>query len=392
MNGIELLICLLLLFMSVPDFCRRIGRRALSFPLFVVIGVALGPLLREDLKTLLMEAGNVGFTLLLFEVGLEIELPASAAIRRALRFALPWALLQYPAVVALAGAAGLNLTEALFAAATITGVSVGMAHAAWKIFPGLDEDERRRCLHVMVVLETLAILTIGGEAALLKSGLTWLLGAKLLVIVLVIVLVARAATHVTRLFQRVLTMATHWKTHLLVVLVLAVGAVGERLGLAAPKTAFFLGLFMSRVEHEGKGVEEVIAPISRQFLIPLFFISLGIQVHIGFVLTVPGLIALGAAWLILGVRYLLHRRVLPMGRDPNAFLLLCPNLTMVALGAATLHEADAPRQHASWLLLTGVLISVTSLFLLPATRAEPSGASHAPKSVPSAARPGSDAI
>jgi Kef-type K+ transport system membrane component KefB len=317
MNSIELLICLLLLFMSVPDFCRRIGRRALSFPLFVVIGVALGPLLRADLTSLLLEAGTVGFTLLLFEVGLEIELPPFAAIRRALRFALPWALLQYPAIFALAGAAGLDLTESLLAAATITGVSVGMAHAAWKIFPGFEEEERRRCLHVMVVLETLAILTIGGESTLLKNGLSWVLGLKLLAIVLTIVLVARTAMHVTRLFQRVLTMATHWKTHLLVVLVLGVGALGERMGLAAPKTAFFLGLFMSRVEYEGKSVEEVIAPISRQFLIPLFFISLGIQVKIAFLITVPALLALGAAWLLLGFRYLLHRRGLAIGKDPS---------------------------------------------------------------------------
>ena len=369
-SPVELLIFLLLLFMGVPDFLRRKGRSAMSFPVFVLIGVLLGPVLKSDLTTLLNKAGEVGFLLLLFEVGLEIELPGFPALRRALRFALPWALLQYPAVFAVAGLAGLNFKESLFAAATLTGVSVGMAHAAWKIFPGFDDLERRRCLNVMIVLETLAILTIGVETSFLKSGFTWELGAKVAIIILTIVLVARAATHVTRLFQKVLTMATHWRTHMLVVLVLVVAALGERLGLSAPKTAFFLGLFMSRVQHDGKGIEDVIAPVSRQFLIPLFFVSLGIRVDFGYLLTWPALVAVSAGWLLIGVRHMLHRRGMGIGSHERAFLLLCPNLTMVALGATTLKETGELPQNASWLLLTGLVMSVTSLFLLPATKTE----------------------
>jgi Kef-type K+ transport system membrane component KefB len=367
MNSIELLILLLLLFMGVPDFLRRKGRSAMSFPVFVLIGVALGPLLGSDLLTMLSKAGEVGFLLVLFEVGLEIELPGFPALRRALRFALPWALLQYPAVFALAGLAGLNLKESLLAAATLTGVSVGMAHAAWKVFPGFGDLDRRRCLNVMIVLETVAILTIGVETSFLKTGFTWMLGGKLVVIILTIVLVARAATHVTRLFQKVLAMTTHWRTHMLVVLVLVVAALGERLGLSAPKTAFFLGLFMSRVEHDGKGIEDVIAPVSRQFLIPLFFVSLGIRVDVGFLLTWPAVVAVSAAWLLIGVRHMLHRRGMGIGGHERAFLLLCPNLTMVALGATTLKETGELPQNASWLLLTGLVMSVTAIFLLPPT-------------------------
>ena len=371
MNSIELLIALLLLFMGVPDFFRRIGRSALSFPVFVLLGVGLGPVLNMEMTAILREAGGVGFLLLLFEVGMEIEMPVFTGFRRAVRLALPWALVQYPVVFALAGVAGLNLKESLLAAATLTSVSVGMAHAAWKVFPGFEPLERRRCLNMMIVLETLAILTIGGESIMLKTGLTWVMAAKLGVVILTIVLVARAATHVTKLFQRVLTMATHWRTHLLVLLVLAVAALGERLGLSAPKTAFFLGLFMSRVEHDGKGIEDVIAPVSRQFLIPLFFVSLGIRVDLGFLLTWPALVAVSAAWLLLGVRHMMHRRGLGIGSHERAFLLLCPNLTMVALGATTLHETGTLPQNASWLLLTGLVLSVTALVLLPATKPTP---------------------
>jgi hypothetical protein len=37
----------------------------------------------------------------------------------------------------------------------------------------------------------------------------------------------------------------------------------------------FFGLFMSRAEHGGKGLEEFVAPVSRRFLIPIFFVTLG---------------------------------------------------------------------------------------------------------------------
>lgn len=382
MNSFELLIILLLLFMGVPDLLRRRGRSSISIAAFVLIGVVLGPALNSDLATLLSLAGELGFLLLLFEVGLEIELPGWPAARKALRFALPWALLQYPAVIALAGVGGLNFKESLLAAATLTGVSVGMAHAAWKSFPGFDDLERRRCLNVMIVLETFAILTIGLETSFLKSGFNWELGAKFAIVILTIVLVARAATHVTKLFQKVLSMTTHWRTHMLVVMVLAISAVGERLGLAAPKTAFFLGLFMSRVSHDGKGIEDVIAPVSRQFLIPLFFVSLGIRVDFGFLISWPALVAVSAAWLLIGVRHLLHRRGMGIGTHEKAFLLLCPNLTMVALGATTLKDTGTLPQNASWLLLTGLVMSVTSLFLLPPTKVEMSKTVPESKPVP----------
>jgi len=174
------------------------------------------------------------------------------------------------------------------------------------------------------------------------------------------------------------------------VLVLVIAALGERLGLSAPKTAFFLGLFMSRVEHDGKGIETVIAPVSRQFLIPLFFVSLGTRVEFGFLATWPAVVAVSAGWLLLGVRYMMHRRGMGIGAHEQAFLLLCPNLTMVALGATTLNETGTLPQNASWLLLTGLVMSVTALFLLPAIKSEAvNGDSHAPpQPVPVAPREG----
>jgi len=54
------------------------------------------------------------------------------------------------------------------------------------------------------------------------------------------------------------------------------------------------------------------------------------------------------------------------GGDRQAYLLLCPNLTIVALGASTLLESQRSPQAAGWLLLTGFFLTVFAIALLPA--------------------------
>ena len=383
MNNIETIIGLLLLFMAVPDVCRRLGRPALAFPMFVVFGWALGPLTNPGVKTMLQEAGAVGFLLLLFQVGLEIELPRPRELWTALRFVLPWALAQYPLVLLLGRVMGMGWAESLFAAASLTGVSVGMAYPAWKSYPGLEGRQREVTLHVLIALEAMTIVLLAVEAPALHGGLSWSLLAHLAGIALVVLLVARFATHVTRLCQQILERATQWRTHLLVLLVLAVCALGERLGLSAPKTAFFLGLSIKHAEHEGKGLEEFMAPVSQRFLIPIFFVSLGLRVDWAVLFSWVGLMAFGAAGLLLGVRGVLQQRWLPFGTGRSAYLLLCPNLTVVALGASTLLEVKAPPVVASWLLLTGLLMTVFAIVLLPVAAEDAGGAAPDPRPLPS---------
>jgi Kef-type K+ transport system membrane component KefB len=75
MNPIEILILLILLFIGVPDLCRWLRRPALVYPVFVLFGLAITPVVDGQVREMLVQAGQVGFLLLLFEVGLEIDLP-----------------------------------------------------------------------------------------------------------------------------------------------------------------------------------------------------------------------------------------------------------------------------------------------------------------------------
>lgn len=371
MSHIEIFIALLLLFMVVPDFCRKLSRPALVFPVFVLVGMCLRPMVGTDVAELLNAAGEVGFVMLLFEVGLEINLPPLRELKKPLRYVLFWALAQYPFILALASFMGLTPAEAMLAAAALTGCSVGMAYPAWKHHPGLEGDTRTFALHVMVLLEAVAVIAFATESAALKQGALWIVLLKILGAAFVILLVGYFARHFTRLFQKLLESTTHWRTHLVILVVLAVCALGERLGLAAPKTAFFMGLFMSRAEHEGKGLEEFTAPVSKRFLIPLFFVSLGMSIETSLLVSWVAVFAWGSAGIILAVRQVLHRRWLGFG-SPNAFLLLCPNLPIVALGAVTL----ASQQRgiaAGWVLLTGLFLSIGAIILLPRTNGNSTG-------------------
>jgi Kef-type K+ transport system membrane component KefB len=365
MSNIEVLVILILLFMGVPDLCRKLARPALAYPIFILFGLAIGPVVEPGVATMLKQAGRVGFLLLLFEVGLEIDLPPIRQFLRDLRTAVGFSLLQYPFILVVTSQTGMDLSAALIACVALSGCSVGMAHAAWKVFPGLNETERSRLLAVMVSLEMITIVALALSSTVLKTGLTWIVGLKFAGIIVVVLLIARFATHYVRAFQTILDKTTHWRVHWLALLVLATCAVGERLGLDAAKTAFFLGLFMSRAKHDGMNLEDCMAPVSRRFLIPIFFVALGLEVQWSMLWSLNCLLAFGAAGLLLGVKEVLHRRGFRLAGNPRAFLLLSPNLTMVALAVSSLLAVRPDSQAAIWLLLTGFFGSVMAVMLTP---------------------------
>jgi Kef-type K+ transport system membrane component KefB len=363
-SAIETIICLILLLMAVPDVCGKLGRPALANTCFVIFGLALGPLVKTDVATMVREAGKVGFLLVLFEVGLEIDLPKLRELAPSLRFAALWLLVQYPLVVALALAAGLNVPEGLLAAAALTSCSMSMAYFGWKHYPGFSDAARAFTLQIMIALEVLALVVLSIGSVAVKDGFGWPVFLKLAGMAVTIFLISRFSSHVVKLCQTIIQKATHWRVHFLVLLVLIICALGERLGLSAAKTAFFLGLFMSRTQFEGKGIEEYIAPVSRRFLIPVFFVSLGLLIDWHMLFSYVALLALCGAILLIGFREVIHRRWLKTGGDAGTYLLFCPNLTLAALAATALLNADS-RNAATWVVLSGLFISVISLLLLP---------------------------
>lgn len=366
MTSIELLVLLLLMVMAVPEVCSWLGRPALAYPAFVCFGLIVGSLLKPDVANMIREAGEIGFVLLLFEVGLEIDMPLWRHLGGPLRFLLKWLLPQYPVLLALARFAGLPWLDCFVAAAALSACSLGMAHAAWKDYTGLEAGTRTFVLHVMILLEVLAVVLLATETAVLGDTPAWQVGLKLAGMALVVYTCSRIAVHITKLLQTVLRKTTRWRLHFVAILVLAVCAAGERFGLSGPKTAFFLGLFSSRVRHDGRSLEQYMAPISQRFLIPLFFTSLGTQIPVTALFSTYALMAVVAAGLVVVFRYFLHAYFAKTGGDNDTYLLLCPNFTLVALAAKALLTQPDAGDMAAWLLMTGLLITLFALVALPA--------------------------
>jgi Kef-type K+ transport system membrane component KefB len=340
--------------------------------MFVCFGLAVGSLLRPDVATMIREVGEIGFVLLLFEVGMEIDLPLWRHLGPPLRFLLKWLLPQYPLLLALARLAGLPWLDSFVAAAALSACSVGMAHAAWTHYPGLEGSARTFVLHVMVLLEVLAVVLLATETAVLGDTPFWMVALKLAGMALVVYTCSRIAVHITKLLKTVLERTTRWRLHFVALLVLAVCAIGERFGLSGPKTAFFLGLFSSRVRHEGRSLEQYMAPISRRFLIPLFFTALGTQIPLSALFSLNAVMALCSAGLILLFRHFLHARFARTGGDANTYLLLCPNFTLVALAAKALLTQPNESDMAAWMLMTGLLITIYAVAALPPVTIESS--------------------
>jgi Kef-type K+ transport system membrane component KefB len=111
------------------------------------------------------------------------------------------------------------------------------------------------------------------------------------------------------------------------------------------------------------------APISRRFLIPLFFTSLGAQVPVTALFSLNALMALCSAGLIILFRHFLHARFARTGGDANAYLLLCPNFTLVALAAKALLVQPDASGLAAWLLMTGLAMTLFAVGALPRVEA-----------------------
>jgi Kef-type K+ transport system membrane component KefB len=371
MSKIEVIIVVILLLMTVPGICGRLGRAALVYPVYIVAGVIFGALADAHAFTLLTEVGEFGFIILLFTIGLEIDLPGRRESLTALRNASIWLLAQVPALTVTGVWLGFGLEASLLSAAALCACSVSMTYRAWQDYPHRDETARRDTLLWMVALEVLAMLLIAAADAGLRSARHWQIPLHLAGIAVAVALIAYLAPFLARLSNRLLEFTTRWRVHFIALLVLAVAAVGERLGLSAPKTAFFFGLFISGATHEGVAMEQHLRPIAQQLLIPVFFVSLGMLIPPGVAFSWTGLAALAAAAVMLGMRYVLYKawwhRWLP-GHD-TTFLLVCPNLTIVAVAVKTLLVTDVDPRLGQGLLIMGLAISVASIFLLPGSPA-----------------------
>lgn len=335
-------------------------------PGYVVFGLLLGTCMTAETQDFLKHAGQFGFILLMYLLGLEVRIPRIGESMTALRLGLAWFFWQIPVLLLLATTMGLPFGASLVASLAISGVAVGMAHPLLHEYEERGGPEAGKLLSWLVALEVIAILTLAGGEAFLRYGPTTGAWLKLALMIATIALLAQGAPIVGGAIRRVLDRFIRWRIHGVLLLLLAVCAVSDRVGLSAPKAAFFLGLFTHTLADEDgqDAIDRALGPFAHDFLIPFFFVYLGSLVRAEALFS-PALpwAALTVFTLVCWRLVVFRRRFAPAcGWSESAFRTTLPNLSMVAVGVQALRAGGAPAAVSDWLLLCGLAFSVTPVF------------------------------
>lgn len=366
MTTIETIVIMIVAIISLPLLCSFINRPSLLYSSYLLLGLTFGHSLGACTHFMLEELGKVGFIILLFLIGLEIEIPSVDSLKKSLPFCLSWFFIQIPLLAILSWCFGLGWGFGFIAAAGISACSLSLAYGLLKGQSHLISIQtQKEFLTEMVFLEVVALFMLAASEAVFEYGwkiqVLWQ-GIALLSFILILRLFSGM---IYRQLSNLIESSNKWRIHLLFLIIFLFAIVGERIGLSAPKTAFFLGLFMSSITHKGLKFEEELKPIAHRILIPVFFISLGSSISIfalfPYILPLAGLLTLGVFF----IRFLIFRYTSTHSTPLKYFLLYCPNLTMVAVAAEILIRHDVPKAQIDLLLAIGLLMTVGPAFLFP---------------------------
>lgn len=372
MTILEATVLLLVLLLGLPDFCRRIRRPGLLYPCYILAGVVAGALMDVGAINVWRQIGQFGFILLLFSVGLEIELPGKRETLIALGRGAVWMAWQVPLLVALAWVSGVPVPEAVVVALALSGTSVGMAYHLWEAHRFVDSVARVQFLEWIVAIEVIAILALAAAGPVMGGAVWWIvlikLGGVVSAAVAAAILAVRGAPTLVRWLERGL----HVQVHFLVLILFAVAALGERLGLSAPKTAFVLGMFISRSTHEEAALNHRLEPIRDRLFVPVFFFGLGTLVEPRMFLTVVFAGAVAAALLMFFMRRVVFGRFMaPVLRaSPAAHVLSLPVLTIAAVAVEVLARNGGSGEAITWTLAAGLCLTLIAA-VLPVTELGP---------------------
>lgn len=365
---IEISVVVLLLVMTVPDLCRRVGRPSLIYVIYLLCGLFLAPWIPSDVRGVVGALGEIGFILLLFEIGLEIELPKLAELYAPGKFAFIWSIAQVPLVLLLAVSAGLGPVPAMLAYCSLCACSVGIAFPGWLYYPFADPHAKKVLLHWMILVEVSAMIVLTAGSALLRKGVGTSFAFTVVGIIAIICAIGLFANRAAGLIARFSRNTLRWRVHYWVLLVLFVSIAGRWAGLSPAKAAFFLGLFISRTTHEGLALGHHLRPIGQHLLIPMFFLSLGGLVPPEYWLSSVGFSAVVSAMVILLFRRLLQGRLPQDWKDRQVYLLVTPNLTIAAVAVQVMQEAGLPVNQTAWLLMVSAILTLLSLVALRSKR------------------------
>ncbi len=272
----------------------------------IVVGLLLGPTLLDVVRpshtfTFLAE---LGILVLLLEVGLDLETTELRAVGTpAVQVALIGVVAPLVSGWAVAYGLGVDNTIALFLGATLVATSVGVTARTFADLGALDSIEARIVLGAAVVDDVLGLLVLSVVVRVASGGGIDALGTAAAVIIAVGFLglaVAIGVRVVPPAFAWIGRRAGDGPVPLLAALVLMLGLAegAQRAGLAGLIGALVAGMLIARTD-QAQQVSRGVAPIAA-LLVPVFFVSVGVDVELGALGSWPA-VTLAGALLAVGV-------------------------------------------------------------------------------------------
>ncbi len=256
----------------------------------LLIGPALFNLVRETEGIHLL--AEIGVILLMFLVGLESDLGLlKKYLKPAVMVATFGVFVPFIVITLLGQLLGMGTAEALFLGIIFSATSLSITVQVLKENDYLDNEAGAVTLGAAILDDTLVVLLISVFTAVItfdsSVGFTlpmmWdLIGMKVLFFA-VLYLVAKY------LIKPIMDKATKMqaikaKTSMALVLCFAFTIFAEEMGLSDIIGAFFIGVMLSNHEsaHE---IEEDVHTIGNSFFIPIFFVSIGLGIHVDALIT-----------------------------------------------------------------------------------------------------------
>ena len=285
----EMIIAIIVILLGTKvasHLCSRIGIPAVIGEL--LIGILVGPALLNLVhpSDVLHVFSQIGVVLLMFLAGLESDFNL---LKKYLKPSVSVAILGILFPLILCGLVGamfnLSTMSAIFLGIVFSATSVSISVQVLKEYRRLDTEEGSIILGAAVVDDIVVVLIVSIfstivnlEGAFTLSGqLFWdLLGTKILFFFILYVF-AKFLLNPFMTFAKKLV-ATEGEVAIALVLCLAFALLSETLGMSDVIGAFFMGLLLS--SHSSKHtVESRVSTIGYSLFIPIFFVSIGLDIQ-----------------------------------------------------------------------------------------------------------------
>lgn len=244
-----------------------------------------------------------GLLMIMFDAGLELDPsiirqdPVRVTTLAAFTFLLPFA-----AGVGLGQYLGLTLFASFLTGVTVSTTSLGLIYPLLEDFALLDTDRGQVILAVAVMNDILSVAVLAYGLTLAASP-TPAVGIGLVTAALLFFFVVLPFTLSPHIANTIRDGVFENPVKAGVFLMVALAFAMEELGIHAILGAFFAGLLLAIVTHEGHEIEKGMQPVS-DLTAPVFFFYVGTNIHLDAITAAAPLLLGGVLLVGLGTKVL----------------------------------------------------------------------------------------